>query len=437
MRAVATCVVAAAALVGIGCTGTAVPSLDRGGLRDPTDSGMTRAEGSTAEDAVTPLGCRPDSGARLVCDPSRLDGVPWGPAVTLRRAIGRPPAPEGGAITPGAYQLVAETVYGNVEPNTNAADAGDRVQRVLAVDCNSMNERFRLDRSGTSDSGNDCRHLVPRELGVLEVSGWTGPGLKDSRDQVSYTARGNRLILIALNAYRDPSRHDLGVLGSFTYVSEFALVSGDGLDAAVVSEDAGASWPVGTGRDPRCPATPPASGDPCSPDPAPLECEYGGDAFHRCTTYAACVMDLSGAFHFSVDPASPCTLRSSPACPSSFGEASVLADQLGADGGLVDPGSPLNGLLCNYPEGVCACGPFTSSPGPCSWICRGAPSPAGGGPTTRCPMPRPLAGDPCTPGVECDYARGCGDPLSLGFSMICQSGYWENRGDMWAGCPPL
>jgi hypothetical protein len=423
----------------VACTSTTGPSIDRGTPLGTSEGGTTNSEGGTTDGAAP--GCHSDASARLVCDRSKLDGAPWGPLVTMRQAIGHAPAPAGGVIVPDAYQLVSETLYGSVQPNTAEPHVGDRVQRVLHVDCDVMNELYRyVPNQGAAvqilGTGNDCRRLVARELSVLEASGWMGAGIPDSRDQVSYTAHETRLTLIFLHAYHDPSRHDLGIMGSYTVVSEFRLVSGEGLDASAPTEDAGASYPIPTGRDPRCPANPPASGDPCSPDPAPLECEYGGDAFHRCTTYAACVMDLSGAFHFSVDPPSACTPPNPPACPSSFAEASTLAARLDADGGSIDAGSPLDGIVCNYAEGVCGCGiPYRGAT--CVWSCNSGRSLPDGGTDSRCPMPRPLAGDPCTPGLECAYDVGCGDTRSLGPSMICTAGYWENRGDMWLGCPEL
>ena len=297
------------------------------------------------------------------------------------------------AAAPGAYQLLSERVYGSVVPHTTEPRVGDRVQRILAVECDSMNELYRMEH--TLGAGNDCRRLVPRKLDVLEVSGWTGPGIPDSRDQVSYSANGSELTLIFLHAYRDHSRQDLGI---------------------------------------RCPATPPSTGDPCSPDPAPLECEYGGDSFHNCTTYAACVMDLDGAFHFSVDPPGPCTPPNPPACPRTFLEARTLAVELStSDGGAADAGAAPYGLKCQYAEGICGCtSPHFSR---CTWSCRGGAELDDGGTDSDCPMPRPLAGDPCSPGQECSYARGCGDQTSLGPSMICQNGYWENRGDVWFSCP--
>src|SRR5262249_21163293 len=128
-------------------------------------------DGSSA-DAATALGCHSDSGARLVCDRSKLDGIPWGPLVTIRQAIGHPPAPAGGVVVPGAYQLVSETLYGNVQPNTDMPKAGDRERRILDVDCGFMNELYQLDSAFTGGAGNDCKRLVSRELSAVEVSGW-------------------------------------------------------------------------------------------------------------------------------------------------------------------------------------------------------------------------------------------------------------------------
>jgi len=186
------------------------------------------------------------------------------------------------------------------------------------------------------------------------------------------------------------------------------------------------------------------TGDPCSPDPAPLECEYGGDAWHRCTALARCALDLDGAFHFRITQPEQCTPLNPPECPPNYEAATALVAKL-ADGGApyafvdggVGSGSVSESTTCNYPEGICGCG-WAPVGDPCPWMCRSGQTLPDGGIDVRCPALRPLAGDPCLPGLECDYRSvGCTPAISLGPSMICQGGYWAHVGVLFLGCGPL
>ena len=360
----------------------------------------------------------------------------------VQQGNGSPPAPEGGTIVPGAYQLVAETLYGSVPANYDWPRAGDSVQRILGVHCDIAEELVRFTGGG---SGNNCHRLVPQSLTPLEAGHFsdakTGqPLYPELQDAVSYTAGHESLRLTELFPYMGRD----GILGSYASVEDYELVTGDGADADVASvTDAGP--PVApTERDPRCPATPPATGDPCSPDPAPLECEYGGDASRNCTTLAVCVLDIgSGNYAFQLDPPGACTPPNPAECPESFAGAQALeSTTLSPAPAPSDAGAYIDtwsyGVSCNYIEGACGCEPMQtglcSSPVTCTWHCRAGAAIVDDATSTPCPWPRPLAGDPCQPGLHCDYLRRCGDRTSLGPSMSCQNGYWS-QDDGIGSCP--
>src|ERR1700691_2117726 len=100
-----------------------------------------------------------------------------------------------------------------------------------------------------------------------------------------------------------------------------------GVDASTVTE-----------RNPQCPATVPTAGGPCKPI---LECEYGTDSHHVCTTTAECASSDSVNFKwFLTTPTAACGTNTA-SCPSSF---TALAN-----------GSPCPGVnsFCEYPEGLC------------------------------------------------------------------------------------
>jgi hypothetical protein len=407
------------AALGTSCTGTSAPDAARRASRGAPDGGDGLDANATAE-ATMGSSCHSDARKRLVCDTTKVSGVPWGDIVTVAAGRGEPPTPAGGIIVPGDYQLVSETIYGNVPPNVSAVPPGAGVQSVMHVDCDVMNELY---GSSSTASGNDCRRLVPRALGVLEVSGLitaSGPPLPDSRADVSYTTKGRDLVLSFLYPYMDYG--SVTVLGSYTLVDEFAPV-GAPTESHISHEDAGVTSSVPSGRDTRCPANPPASGDPCSPNPAPLECEYGGDAWRRCTTLAQCAMQLDGSFHFQITVPGACTPPNPPACPPAFAAASALP--AAPESGAADAGTA-SGLSCNYAEGVCACQPRPTATGStCDWLCRsGAPQPSAPS-SLSCPLQRPLAGDACPAGLECDYENLCTPDLFIGPDMICVSGHWE------------
>lgn len=376
------------------------------------------ADGGSDAAAASSSTCRSDAGDRLVCDTSKVSLVPWGEPVTVRLGAGSPPAPEGGNIVEGGYQLVAETIYGSAAPNTDGPYPGAKVKQTVHVDCDVANELY-LDASDMPSqigAGNDCHRLVSRALDLLEVSGWmatSGPPLPDSRDQVSYTAKDGILTLISIVPYENPLG---GILGSYTVVRDFVLLGAAKVSIPKRKLDTGEEE-RGASRDARCPRAAPSDGDPCTPDPAPLECEYGGDASGRCTTFAACVLDVDGTFRFRLDDATPCTPPNPAQCPSTFAEAATLTTQTHLP-------------VCNYPEGVCGCSLAAECcPDACTWQCR-----AGSAVGSGCPWPRPLAGDPCQTGLTCNYDVACHGETSLGPSMICQHGHWAETGGVWFGC---
>ena len=402
---------------------TIVDAIDASGL--PTelpDGGGVDA----SETTPTPTPCQPDASERLTCEPSKVQNIPWGPVVTVASGTGQPPTPVGGTIIPGDYQLSSETVYGNLPPDVSVPSLGLQIQKILHVENGVMNEMYQATKGFSSGSGNSCSRLVPRALSLLEVAGGCMP------DSDSYTMRGHTLVLTHLtpyNGYLSPCNGNRAVLGWYTTVDEFAPV-GEAQASPPASSDVDAGSTTATaGRDPRCPDNPPASGDLCTPDPGPLECEYGGDASRGCTTLALCQMDTQdGSFHFQLTSPSPCTLSNPPECPANFSAASALAFTIvdAGTGQAIDAaGAAIQfGLFCSYAEGECACVRLRSPGNSCVWTCLGGQASEDGG-TSSCPWPRPLAGDPCSPGPECNYLVQC-TPDYIGTPhMFCASGYWE------------
>jgi hypothetical protein len=374
----------------------------------------------------TPTPCEPDTSSQLICEPSKVKGIPLGPVVTIAKGTGQPPAAAGGTIVPGDYQLASETVYGNVPADVSVPRLGLQIQRILHVEGDVMNEGYLATSESSSGGGNDCSRLAPRALSLLEVARGCVP------NSVSYTMRGSTLVLMFLSPYYlyvSPCNGLFEVLGSYTRVDEFVPVGeAQANPPASTSVDAG-SPAVTWGRDPRCPDSPPSSGDPCTPDPAPLGCEYGGDAWRSCTTLALCEMDqLDGSFRFQVTSPSPCTPPNPPACPASFSAASALASTIvdAGTGGAVDAaGAGLQpDLYCSYAEGVCACVRLHGPLYRCMWTCFGGVASEDGG-TSSCPWPRPLAGDSCSPGLQCNYVVQCAPDYVGEPRMICPSGHWE------------
>ena len=393
---------------------------------DPSDLGAS-------DTTATPTPCEPDTSSRLICEPAKVEGIPWGPVVTIGKGAGQPPAPAGGTVIPGDYQLVSETVYGNVPADFPAMSPGGHVQRILHVESGVVNQMSLYTTEFSSGGGNDCSRLVPSALSLLDVARGCVP------NSVSYTMRGRALVLIVLSPdyqYLSPCNGGKAVLGSYIRVDEFVPIGeAQASPPASASVDAG-SPAVTWGRDPRCPDSPPSSGDPCTPDPAPLECEYGGNASRSCTTLALCEMDqLDGSFHFQVTTQSPCTPPNPPDCPANFAAASALASTIvdaGTGGALDAAGAGLKpDLYCSYAEGECACVGLRGPGYSCVWTCLGGAASEDGG-TSPCPWPRPLAGDPCTPGLLCNYVVQCAPDYVGQSHMVCPSGHW----DQWVTYPP-
>ena len=402
---------------------TIVDAIDASSLpTDLPDGGGVDASETTP--TLTP--CQPDANARLICELSKVQGIPWGPVITVASGTVQPPIPVGGTIIPGDYQLVSETMYGNVPPDVSIPSLGLQIQKILHVEDGVMNEMYQATSGFSSGSGGSCARLVPRALSLLEVTGGCMP------DSASYTMRGHTLVLTHLtpyNGYLSPCNGNRAVLGWYITVDELAPVGEAQASPSASSEVDAGSIAATARRDPRCPDNPPASGDPCTPDPGPLECEYGGDASRGCTTLALCLMDTQdGSFHFQLTTPSTCTPSNPPACPASFSAASALASTIvdAGTGQAIDAaGAAIQfGLFCSYAEGECACVRLRGPANSCVWTCLGGQANADGG-TSSCPWPRPLAGDPCSPGPECNYLVQC-TPDYIGTPhMFCASGYWE------------
>jgi hypothetical protein len=163
-------------------------------------------------------------------------------------------------------------------------------------------------------------------------------------------------------------------------------------------------------RDPRCPATPPPDGASCSQGNTPLACEYSTDVRRRATTKASCV-GSEGTTHTSWLVSSSPIEANSVACPGSWTE-SMRSGSCATDVNLV----------CEYDEGRCGC---VCNDTTVWWDCRARTDVSMQGNGT-CPSQRPLAGDACSDeGLQCYYAAYCGSaPLSFGFSLQCDHGYW-------------
>jgi hypothetical protein len=265
-----------------------------------------------------------------------------------------------------------------------------------------------------------CGRLVPHDLSLQELGCENLGGFQNA--DTPYTASGDTLTLIVTVPYSDMRRELL--LGFFTFVEEYSLLGTDGgplvVPAGGPRSDSSSPQPAQEPRDPRCPATPPATGTQCDPRPAPLECEYGGDAFGRCTTFAACAMQSDASFAFVVEGGNDAICGPNPAqCPSSFASGTTEMSSGSAP-------ACTNALVCAYAEGVCGCGTDSSAS---TWACRARD--VGG----ACPSRRPLAGDGCpSEGATCRYDEPCANDLSLGPSLICQNGYWEELGGL-TTCP--
>ena len=137
-----------------------------------------------------------------------------------------------------------------------------------------------------------------------------------------------------------------------------------------------------SGRDPRCPTTPPANNASCDfGGYGPLSCEYGGDALGRGTTYADCGTP-AGATVSDWFVATATIAPNPAACPGSWSEAM----QSGSCTSDVNLG-------CEYDEGRCGC---VCSNTTVSWSCRARADVLNDLDSGTCPSKRPLAGDACS-----------------------------------------
>jgi hypothetical protein len=172
---------------------------------------------------------------------------------------------------------------------------------------------------------------------------------------------------------------------------------GKGQDAGDAGESDGAG---GTA----CLASAPKDGSMCGPQG--LVCEYGTATVEACDTVATC----NGGRWQVVGPGPGGLLCMSG--PASECPASLSTVQVGAHC------SPL-ALVCDYPDGRCACdvrtgAPVTDASAQATWIC---PSP-----DPSCPMPRPRLGAACSSeGLSCDYGT-CAIPGAT--AERCTGGIW-------------
>ncbi len=181
-----------------------------------------------------------------------------------------------------------------------------------------------------------------------------------------------------------------------------------GLDASMAMDGPGAV----TGRNPQCPAAVPTGGGPCTA--VPLECEYGDDSHHVCTTLAVCLGIIASTPYsaWSVSPPALGCSTNPASCPSSFTALATGA------------ACPVGAFVCQYPEGLCQCLPCNDEAGISRmWSCNPW-GPAG----TGCPAERPLIGDACSvPNQYCSYGGHCGAGIDP--DMVCQFGYWQQASD--------
>lgn len=349
----------------------------------------------------------------------------------MSMGVGLPPAPVGGAVTPGDYQLVAATVYGSIPPNVAGSfTPGGVAGAELNVSCDTYGIVYGEASDGGLGTfgGDSCGRLVPFAIPLTGLVGLTDAGDVWS-DWMPYSATPGKLTLIDTEPYTD---FGLGLTeGSYTIVEEFAFVDGspDGSAASAGRESVSASGCTSApaappaARDPRCPASPPENFETCDPNPDPLECEYGGDALGRCTTLAVCALQPDGTYQFVIAPtANETECTNSAACPSTYAAATEieggapLGDCPGVDAGtgFCSPGGP---NACDYPEGTCSCAitGMTSNFGCYARIANG-----------DCPATRPLSGDACpNAGLQCDYGNPC-EGLYEGLPLVCGAGgYWE------------
>lgn len=159
-----------------------------------------------------------------------------------------------------------------------------------------------------------------------------------------------------------------------------------------------------------CPASQPTMGAVCA---TAIDCEYGGDAHHRCSTMARCGADQAGGLHWSISADPSCVAQNGSQCNPTFAP----------DAGV---GCSPQAGLCDYPEGRCVCEPCRSGAG--QWACRRWDDVSSG-----CPSPAPLIGSPCTQeGAECSYGSCC--TVSTGPLVKCVGGVWQDEVDTTCAC---
>jgi hypothetical protein len=369
------------------------------------------------------------------CNSGLVSWIPAGPVVAAAGA-GTPPVPTGGAVTPGDYQLVSEAVWGEPPPDTYGwPHPGDVTVATLHASCDTYNMVYTgpnppPDSGGVRSQGgaNTCGRLVPQAIPLVALAGYADAGAPSGELLTPYSATPDTLTLIQLEPYRDDGA-DL-VEGSLTIVQEFALVGSSAPPIVIDAGDPACRSPGSqAARDPRCPASAAAAGEPCNPVPAPLWCEYGGDQYGRCTMLLVCALQRDGTFQFTSPFGSsggstlPCGTNP-PGCPDTY--ASAMADEAGADAGLC---AASRTLLCDYPEGVCGCGTGSSESG---WTCAPRASV-----DADCPAKRPYAGDRCpTEGQQCWYGSPCVGGTWVGPPVFCANAYWE-RLDGLTNCPVI
>jgi hypothetical protein len=157
-----------------------------------------------------------------------------------------------------------------------------------------------------------------------------------------------------------------------------------------------------------CPGARPRENGPCSNFGS--SCEYGKSADPECNSTLACRGAPSGGA-WEPRTADPCWQN---ACPKDADVAALDGKpcSLPSDGGVV---SDVDEAVCNVPDGVCAC--TTGRDGKTAharmWVCVR--------PISVCPANRPLAGQPCSGGLWCDYGS-CS--FKRGLLMECKDGLW-------------
>jgi hypothetical protein len=195
----------------------------------------------THESTTSAAAARCTTQGRVTCDRASASGIARGPVVTVAAGAGKPPTPTFGRLVEGAYQLTAETLYGDHPPDASLPNVGDRLRAVIRVHCDvfdSIGSYSQRDAGlNLSFEGNGCGRLLPRIVSLLELSGQVPDASDLAADDVMYTATRGKLTLISVRPY-DDSRWGI-VAGSYTVVDTYTLLSSDSLDSS--SGDAAAS----------------------------------------------------------------------------------------------------------------------------------------------------------------------------------------------------